>query len=100
MPIECHDHRRGATRRWWMGYDLADVRMRLWKQLRHRSCDFDDPEVNAVRLVLCATYDTWERGHLFEALMAVRDFALAVDVDYDVLGDVLRKRFHGLIGDC
>lgn len=79
--------------------ELTQVRIGLWTYLGNRSCDFDDPNVNAVRLVLCATFHTWEREHLLESLMAIHDFALAVGVHKDSLSTILRKRFEGLISD-
>jgi hypothetical protein len=71
--------------------ELESARVACWNYLGNRSCEFQDPDVNAVRAVICAMYPDSEDA--FHTIHVFLDFVIAAGLaEGDVLG-AMRNHF-------
>ena len=60
--------------------DLKTVRVRCWQSIKGRDCEFADPEVAAIRAVICTLFPRRQDADLFETLSFFEDVAVAAGI--------------------
>lgn len=76
---------------------LEAVQVRCWESIKGRDLNFADPNVAAIRAVICTLYPRDQVTDLFTTLTVFRDLAVAAGVASDDLLAGLRRAF-GIVG--
>ena len=70
---------------------LEAARVACWNHLGDRSCEFGDPDVNAVRAVICTLFP--DSDDTFDTLHNFLDFAIGAGLPESQLVDGMRAHF-------
>ena len=74
--------------------ELSNARVAAWMSIKGRNTQFNDPEVNLVRLLLCALHGRdYDEVSQDGALWIVLDFACSAEVGSKVLVAAMKEHF-------
>lgn len=75
---------------------LEHARVEAWRNLGHRSCCFNDPEVNRTRTVICTLYPMSAEGAVFDEFTNFAEFFLAAGGSNAALHRAIEPTHPGL----